>query len=100
MRERIAIDARMLTFSGIGTYLVSLLTQLALVESEFDFEIICTEPELLCYLPPDRFRFVESKAPIYSLREQWEVAHLARGAPLLHCPHYNIPWLHRGRMVV
>jgi len=100
MRERIAIDARMLTFSGIGTYLASLLTQLALVESEFDFEIICPEPELLCYLPPDRFRFVESKAPIYSLREQWEVAHLARGAPLLHCPHYNIPWLHRGRMVV
>jgi glycosyltransferase involved in cell wall biosynthesis len=90
----------MLTFSGIGTYLMSLLTQLASIESEFNFEVICREPDLLSHLPPDRFRFVGAKAPIYSLREQREIAHLARGAPLLHCPHYNIPCLHRGRMVV
>ncbi len=100
MRETITIDARMLTLSGIGTYLMSLLTQLASLESEFNFEVICQEPELLRHLPPDRFRLVESKAPIYSLREQWELAHLVRGARLLHCPHYNIPYLHRGRMVV
>ncbi len=100
MRETVTIDARMLTFSGIGTYLMTLLTELASMESEFNFEVICTEPELLRHLPPDRFRLVESKAPIYSLREQWEVPRLARGARLLHCPHYNIPYLHRGRMVV
>jgi glycosyltransferase involved in cell wall biosynthesis len=90
----------MLTFSGIGTYLMTLLTQLAWLESEFNFEVICREPELLRHLPPGRFRFVESKAPIYSLREQWELARLVRGARLLHCPHYNVPYLHRGRMVV
>jgi glycosyltransferase involved in cell wall biosynthesis len=90
----------MLTFSGIGTYLTNLLTHLASIESEFSFVVICAGPELLRHLPPQRFRFVESKAPIYSLREQWEVARLARGACLLHCPHYNIPYLHRGRMVV
>lgn len=100
MRERIAIDARMLTFSGIGTYLKNLLTQLALLESEFDFEVICPEPDLLSHLPPVRFRFVESKVPIYSLREQREVARLVRGACLLHCPHYNIPCIHRGKLVV
>jgi glycosyltransferase involved in cell wall biosynthesis len=100
MRELITIDARMLTFSGIGTYLMSLLTELASIESEFSFEVISTAPHLLSHLPPDRFRFVECKAPIYSLREQWEVLRLVPGASLLHCPHYNIPYLHRGRMVV
>jgi glycosyltransferase involved in cell wall biosynthesis len=100
MTEAITIDARMLTFSGIGTYLMSLLTQLASMESEFNFEVICREPELLSHLPSDRFRFIESKATIYGLREQWELPRLVRGARLLHCPHYNIPCLHRGRMVV
>ncbi len=70
MRETITLDARMLTFSGIGTYLMTLLTQLASLETEFNFEVICPQPELLRHLPPDRFRFVESKAPIYGLREQ------------------------------
>src|SRR6516165_5979285 len=100
MSKTITIDARMLTFSGIGTYLMTLLTQLASLETEFNFEVICPQPELLQHLPPDRFRFVESKAPIYSLSEQWELAYLVRRARLLHCPHYNIPYLHRGRMVV
>jgi glycosyltransferase involved in cell wall biosynthesis len=98
--EAITIDARMLTFSGIGTYLMRLLTHLASMESEFNFEVICREPELLSHLPSDRFRFIESKAPIYSLREQWEVARLVRGACLLHCPHYNIPFIHSGKLVV
>jgi glycosyltransferase involved in cell wall biosynthesis len=100
MRERIVIDARMPAFCGIGTYLMSLLTQLGSVESEFDFEVICREPELWHHLPPDRFRFVKSGAPLFSLREQWELARLARRARLLHCPYYNIPCLHLGRMVV
>jgi len=100
MRETVTIDARMLTFTGIGTYLMTLLTQLASLETEFNFEVISPQPELLHHLPQDRFRFVESTAPIYSLREQWELARLARGARLLHCPHYNIPYLHHGRMVV
>jgi glycosyltransferase involved in cell wall biosynthesis len=90
----------MLSFSGIGTYLMSLLTHLASIESEFEFEAICPAPELVRHLPSGRFRFVESRAPIYSLREQWEVARLARRARLLHCPHYNIPRIHRGKLVV
>jgi glycosyltransferase involved in cell wall biosynthesis len=99
-RERIVIDARMPTLCGIGTYLMSLLTELASVESEFDFEVICREPEVWHHLPAHRFRFVESRAPLFSLREQWELTHLTRRARLLHCPHYNIPCVHRGPMVV
>lgn len=50
--------------------------------------------------PPKRFEFVRATAPIYSLREQWEIARLAREGDLLHCPHYNIPYFYKGRMVV
>ncbi len=48
----------------------------------------------------EQFEFVRAASPIYSLREQWEIARLAREADLLHCPHYNIPYFYRGRLVV
>jgi len=100
MNKKVVIDARMLGFTGIGTYLKSLLENIANVENEFQFEIICREPTLLNGLPPEKFRFVPGKAKIYGAREHWEISHLAQGADLLHCPHYNIPWLHRGKLVV
>jgi glycosyltransferase involved in cell wall biosynthesis len=50
--------------------------------------------------PPERFEFARATSRIYSLREQWEIARLARDGDLLHCPHYNVPYFHKGRMVV
>lgn len=50
--------------------------------------------------PLHAFEFVPASASIYSLREQWQIARLARSSDLLHCPHYNIPYLYKGRMVV
>ena len=38
--------------------------------------------------------------PIYTLREQIEIPWAARGADLLHVPHYNAPLLYMGKMVV
>jgi glycosyltransferase involved in cell wall biosynthesis len=100
MGNRIAIDARMLESTGIGTYLKSLLENIAVIDSEFQFDIICREPLLLNGLPAEKFRFVPGKAKIYGAREHWEIGRLARGADLLHCPHYNIPYFYRGRLVV
>jgi glycosyltransferase involved in cell wall biosynthesis len=51
-------------------------------------------------LLPESFEFVRATAPIYGLREQWEIARLARDGDLLHCPHYNTPYFYKGRMVV
>ena len=96
----IAIDARMLEHSGIGTYLRNLLARLAATENEYVFEVICRRREVLGGLPSARFRFVPAQSPIYSLREQWEIARLARHAQLLHSPHYNAPLLLRGKLVV
>jgi glycosyltransferase involved in cell wall biosynthesis len=100
MPKRIAIDARMLESTGIGTYLKSLLENIAVVDNEFQFDVICREPLLLNGLPAEKFRFVPGKAKIYSAIEHWEISRLARGADLLHCPHYNVPFFYRGRLVV
>ncbi|MGD0124548.1 MAG: glycosyltransferase family 1 protein [Terriglobia bacterium] len=100
MERVIAIDARMLEHSGIGTYLRNLLAQLAALENEYVFEVICQRREVLDGLAPARFRFVPASSPIYSLSEQWEIARLARHAQLLHSPHYNAPLPYRGKLVV
>jgi glycosyltransferase involved in cell wall biosynthesis len=100
MSKRIVIDARMLGFTGIGTYLNSLLHNLAALKNEFQFDVICRERGLLNGLPPEKFKFIAGKSAIYSATEHWEISRLARGADLLHCPHYNVPLLYRGSLVV
>lgn len=100
MAKRIVIDARMLGSTGIGTYLRSLIGNLAVIENEFQFDVICRDLALLKGLPPEKFKFVPGKAKIYGAREHWEIGRLARGADLLHCPHYNAPCFYRGRFVV
>jgi glycosyltransferase involved in cell wall biosynthesis len=100
MERVIAIDARMLEHSGIGTYLRNLLAHLVALENEYVFEVICRRREALDGLPPARFRFLAAKSPIYSLSEQWEIARLARHAQSLHSPHYNASLLYRGKLVV
>jgi glycosyltransferase involved in cell wall biosynthesis len=100
MERVVAIDARMLESSGIGTYLRNLLENLATIENEYVFDVICRGKELLRGLPPDKFRFVPAKSPIYSVSEQWEIAWLARHALVLHSPHYNASLLYRGNLVV
>jgi glycosyltransferase involved in cell wall biosynthesis len=100
MEKVVAIDARMIEHSGIGTYLRNLLESLAAIENEYAFDVHCPRKEALRGLPLDRFRFVPAKSPIYSLSEQWEMARLARHAQVLHSPHYNAPLLYRGSLVV
>jgi len=100
MERLIAVDARMVDNSGIGTYIRNLLAHLAALENKYVFEVICRRREVLDGLPSARFRFVPARSPIYSLSEQWEIARLARHAQLLHSPHYNAPLLYRGKLVV
>jgi glycosyltransferase involved in cell wall biosynthesis len=100
MSSLISIDARMLESSGIGVYIRNLLENLATFENGCVFEVICRREGFLAGLPQERFRFVAAKSPIYSVREQWEIARLARHAQVLHSPHYNAPLLHRRRLVV
>jgi glycosyltransferase involved in cell wall biosynthesis len=97
-RPVLALDARHL-HSGIGTYTLNLLRGLAACAGDFELHVITSSAHVETLRPLCR-RLTVVDAPIYGLREQWEVARAAAGADLLHVPHYNVPLAHRGRMLV
>jgi glycosyltransferase involved in cell wall biosynthesis len=93
----IAMDARMVNASGIGTYIRGLLSALPSLLGATDQLSLIGRPEEL----PD-WPVLPASAPIYSLREQWQVAEAFRRSRsrLLHVPHYNVPVLAAKRSVV
>jgi glycosyltransferase involved in cell wall biosynthesis len=98
MKKQIAIDARWLR-GGIGTYTEHLLEGLAKSCNGFEVSAITTTKNLMkvsqwCH----RLKIVDST--IYSIMEQLKVPFAAKDADLLHVPHYNVPLLHTGRLVV
>jgi glycosyltransferase involved in cell wall biosynthesis len=100
---RIAIDARKLHDFGIGTYVRNLLRELARLDGETDYVLICQDADrtLAADLGPN-FRAVVARARPYSVREQIELPiELRRARPdVFHEPHYVLPPLTRCRSVV
>jgi glycosyltransferase involved in cell wall biosynthesis len=90
----------MLGFSGIGTYLKNLLENCARMDCEFSFRLACPRQESVREFGSERFTWVRADAPIYGLREQWQIPRVAKGSDLLHCPHYNVPCFYRGKLLV
>jgi len=101
--KRLGIDARKLPDYGIGTYLQGLLGGLTAHE-DLEGVVVMVTPAgrgLLPALPPS-WRVVEVEAPGYSIKEQLVVPLAAMRARVgvLHVPHYVIPLLYPGRLVV
>ena len=100
---RVAIDARKLHDFGIGTYTRNLLRELARIDSDSEYVLLCHEPDLGigAQLGPN-FRAVLEASPNYSLREQFHVPWvLRRERPdVFHAPHYVLPPAVRCRSVV
>jgi glycosyltransferase involved in cell wall biosynthesis len=100
---RIGIDARKLHDFGIGTYIRNLLRQLARMDCQTEFVILCRpeDRETLAALG-ENFRAVVQTAENYSVSEQVRVPlALAReGVTLFHAPHYVLPPLVRCKAVV
>ena len=67
--------------SGIGTYLRNVVPE---VSRHFSTRLLVPEP-----LPGVAGEQVVCEAPIYSVREQWEVPLRARHARIYWTPHYN-----------
>jgi glycosyltransferase involved in cell wall biosynthesis len=99
----ITIDTRWLKTSGIGTYLQNIVPGII---AAFPKQIFCLigkldEMEQYGLLSGDNVRPVPSAAPMYSLREQVEIASkIPKATQLYFATHYNIPLLYRGRMLV
>ena len=91
---RVAIDARKLHDFGIGTYIRNLLRQLARIDHDTEYVLLCGEADLgvAAQLGPN-FRAVLEPSPNYSIREQIHVPWvLRRERPdLYHAPHYVLP---------
>jgi glycosyltransferase involved in cell wall biosynthesis len=100
---RIGIDARKLHDFGIGTYIRNLLRQLARLDHQTDFVLLC-RPEDRTTLATlgENFRPVAESAGNYSLAEQWRIPLALRRerVTLFHAPHYVLPPLVPCRSVV
>ena len=100
---RIAIDIRKLHDYGIGTYLRNLLRQLARIDRDTEYVLLCRRSD---QQSADRlgrnFRGVTETSGPYSISEQFSIPfNLARLSPdLFHAPHYVLPPLAPCRSVV
>jgi glycosyltransferase involved in cell wall biosynthesis len=101
--KSLAIDARMLHFSGIGTYLRALLPRLISQAPELQFHLIGDPGELAActWAGAPNVALIGCGARVYSAGEQLQ---LWRSVPaqcgVLWSPHYNIPMLTGKRLVV
>jgi glycosyltransferase involved in cell wall biosynthesis len=100
---RIAIDARKLHDFGIGTYIRNLVTQLARIDGDTEYVLLCREHDcaIAAELGPN-FHAVAEKALPYSVSEQVRVPMRLRReqVDLFHAPHYVLPPLIQCRSVV
>lgn len=100
---KIAVDARMLGRSGIGTYLRNVLPRLVPLRPEWSFLLLGRADEIrgVPWPPGGNVSTAELHSPIYSLREQLALPALVpRDRDLLWSPHFNVPLLYSGRMLV
>jgi len=90
-KKKICIDARMLFYSGIGTYLRNILFHLQKAPHNISLIIHPKDREKLPWL--GNFHLIFSKAKIYSLKEQISLPFKIPKCDLFWSPHINIPLL-------
>lgn len=101
-RPSIAVDARLIGASGIGTYLRELLPRLISARDYLRFTLLGPGSTLseLAWTRAPNVQVVELGAPIYSVREQVALPlSIPAGTDVFWSPHYNIPLAWRGRLI-
>ena len=100
---KIGIDARLLEQQGPGRYVVNLLRELERQDSDNDYIIFLTKEGSELYHPNNpKFKKWVSDYKWYTLQEQFGflIDLLRARLDLLHVPHFNVPILYPGRLVV
>lgn len=100
---RIGIDARKLHDFGIGTYIRNLLRQLARLDQDTEYVLLCRPNDVpVLRALGANFRPVIESAGNYSIAEQIKVPMALRRerVDLFHAPHYVLPPLVPCRSVV
>jgi len=102
-RTLITIDCRMVDASGIGTYIRNVVPRIVRLRPDWQFALIGPEARLreLAWTRLSNVTVIPCTAPIYSIREQFAVLRcIPQGTHLFWSPHYNIPVLYRGNLLV
>lgn len=92
---KVAVDARMINMSGIGTYIQNLMKNDC-------YNIALGNKEEIKKIN-NKVNIVQFTTPIYGIKEQLKFPYkeLKKEKPdILHVPHYNIPLFYRGKMIV
>jgi glycosyltransferase involved in cell wall biosynthesis len=87
--KHICVDARLISNSGIGTYLRNLLTQFK--RAPFRFQLIARPQDVQKFPLFNDFDLLMSTAPIFSVVEQFNLPRLIPKCDLFWSPHFNIP---------
>jgi alpha-1,3-rhamnosyl/mannosyltransferase len=82
----------MLTYSGIGTYLRSLVSGLLDLPGEEDYLLFGKDAELQGILRGERYRGITWKAGPYDPLSLFRNPINKSNVDLFHCPHYNMPF--------
>ncbi len=100
---KITIDVRMLHSSGIGIYIQNIVPRIIRLRHRDRFCLIgrAANREDPAWKGLPAFQWVDCQAPIYSLRQQWELKwKIPKETDLLWIPHYDIPVFFKGRLMV
>lgn len=89
---RIGLDARMLTYSGIGTYLRNLVSMLLDLPGEEEYFLFGKDAEVQSILKERRYRGITWKAGPYDLWSLLMNPIKKSNVDVFHCPHYNMPF--------
>jgi glycosyltransferase involved in cell wall biosynthesis len=93
----LVLDARLLG-SGIGTYTLNLISELV-QHSDIPLQLL-TSPQGQKALTQFNRDVKVIEAPVYSLREQFQVPRAVASSDVLHVPHYNAPLLRKEALLV
>ena len=99
----LTIDARWSGNSGIGTYIQNVIPGIIKRFPDLDIVLIGDSEVLrgFGWLSRPNIRSIQVDARMYSVSEQWQLfRHIPRETSLLFYPHYNVPVLYRGKMLV
>jgi glycosyltransferase involved in cell wall biosynthesis len=84
----IAIDARMINHSGIGTYMKNLISVLL---EDYHLILLGAPLEIKKHIKSGYIEIINFQSPIYSVSEQMMYPLIIPGCDLLLSTHYNIP---------
>ena len=100
-KNRIGLDMRMWNHAGIGRYLRELYFAMLRQRPALTFRLLLPSSVRQSLGPrQDGVELQNSFSSIYSLAEQWELFSFSKKSQLLHVPHFNIPVLGKGKLVV